>query len=344
MARLLIPTRNRPTSLLHVLRFIAEFYKGTEILIADGSTAEFKDRNGQNVDGLKAEMSIEYRQYPDELPLFNRLLDVIESTSDPFYVMGSDDDFPMMEVFEAAETRLRANGEFSTGLGALVHLRLFEDDVMNARIDVARPINGPTVERRMRAFSRWPYSTTYAISRRELLLERYKRAIKFSLPGFFDYAVGLLDCTMGKILALPKIGFICTRNYNHSYLRAEAPLIYLRKSEEVLGLRDRLAEDLRTYGGVDAAQAEETATLLISRRVAALSGAPPHRIVGFTEGTAFNSPTVQAEFKLFRDLFEENTKARSIYVDRLMYISRVILDNAHSDDNKGEKKFYETLT
>jgi glycosyltransferase domain-containing protein len=344
MARLLIPTRNRPTSLLHVLRFLARFYPGTAVLIADGSTPEFKERNRRSVDGLKGELEIEYRQYADEIPLFDRLLDVVETSSDPFFVMGSDDDFPLMEVFERAEARLRSDDGFSTGMGALVHLRLFEDEVMNARIDVARTIAGSTVEQRMRAFSRWPYSTTYAISRRDLLLERYRRATKFSLPGFFDYAVGLLDCTMGKMLALPMIGFICTRNYNHSYLRAETPLIYLRRSEEVLGLRDRLAEDVRTYGGVEADEADDLATLLINRRVAALSGVPPHRIVGFAESPSFNNPLVQTQFQLFRELFEDGTRARKTYLDRLMYVSKVILDNAHSDDNKGEKKFYEMLT
>ena len=45
MARLLIPTRNRPTSLMSVIAFLERFHPGTRVIVADGSADSYAHEN-----------------------------------------------------------------------------------------------------------------------------------------------------------------------------------------------------------------------------------------------------------------------------------------------------------
>ena len=164
MARLLIPTRNRPNSLHSVLRYLARFHRSTGVIVADGSEEFFQEVNRANVARLQQMLSIDYRPYAADFPLFERLLDVLRHESDDNFIMGSDDDFPMMDVLEDAEKFLQKESEYSTAMGALVHLRLESETDLTARLGVARPILVPTADKRARLFAAWPFSTTYLCS------------------------------------------------------------------------------------------------------------------------------------------------------------------------------------
>jgi glycosyltransferase domain-containing protein len=343
MAPIVLPTRNRPNSLEWVLRYYAKYYPGTRLIIADGSTERFKPLNRAVTDSVGTALEIEYLPYPDALPLFDRLIDVIRNCRDEFIIMGSDDDFPVMETLKKGENFLRKSPEFSTALGSLVHMRMFSPEVMNVRLDVVRQIGAKTPQSRVRQFSQWSFSTTYAVTRREHLLERYELAQRFFLAGFYDFIVGCHDAIRGKIRAMPEVGFFCTRNYNHSYLRATAPLVYLRKAEQVLEFNDYLIDELKQAGNISDEEAQEAARLAINRRVAALAGTPITRTAGFTEAPYFQHPTVQGQLKLFHEMFAEGTEARERYLERMQFILDAMKSNADSSDNEGEEEFYESL-
>lgn len=343
MAPIVLPTRNRPNSLKWVLRYYAEYYPGTKLIIADGSTERFKPLNRAVTEAVGSALEIEYLPYPDALPLFDRLIDVIRNCPDEFIIMGSDDDFPVLETLKKGEDFLRRSPEFSTALGPLVHLRMFSPEVMNVRLDVVRPINANAPQKRVRQFSLWSFSTTYAVTRREHLLERYELAQRFFLAGFYDFIVGCHDAIRGKIKAMPDIGFFCTRNFNHSYLRATAPLVYLRKAEQVLEFNDYLIEQLQQSGDTSHDEAQEVARLAINRRVAALAGAPITRSAGFNEAPYFQHPAVQGQLQLFHQMFAEGTDARERYQGRMQFILDAMKSNVDSNDNEGEEEFYESL-
>src|SRR5436853_309322 len=148
MARLLIPTRNRPTSLSGVLQFLQMFYPKAEVIVADGSEDHYKSVNRAVVERFRGALGVDYRPYPYELPFFERLLDVLRSESDPFFVMGSDDDFPMLDLLEDGERFLRNNSEFSTALGATIHITLQSRTSMTARLGFVRQIAVDTPDRR----------------------------------------------------------------------------------------------------------------------------------------------------------------------------------------------------
>jgi glycosyltransferase domain-containing protein len=340
--KLLIPTRNRPSALQHVLGYFARYYPTTQIIVADGSEDHHAVVNRATVARLRSAASIDYRPYAPDLPLFDRLLDVLRGLPDNYVAMGADDDFPLMDVLTKAKKFLELNADYSTAMGARVHLRLLADDSFEARIIVARSIAIDSRDRRARQYAQWPFATTYAVTRRQLLLERYERARELFLPGFYDFAVGIHDCMAGKIKAFPELGYLCTSNYGHSYLRPEAPLIFLRKSELVLKIMERIKYDLTTSGELDDAAARRIAEGLIENRIGELIGRPATKLKGFDDQPLFTNPLVLRQFQLFTELFSDGAEAHAQFRDKLLYISQATRANAKSNDNCGERTRYET--
>jgi glycosyltransferase domain-containing protein len=343
MAPLLIPTRNRPTSLSNVLRFLARYYPSSHVIIADGSDEDFKNHNRQNVEAFKNDLAIDYRPYPAEVSLFDRLLDVLRAQSSEFIIMGSDDDYPVMDVLGEAEALLLQNRDYCVAAGMLVSLTLDSPTELSAKLFLARTIAANDPLSRARQFAIWPFQTTYAVTRRDVLIERYERARKLFLVSFYDFSAGIQDCMHGKIKALAKVGFFRTLNYKHSYLRAESDLIFLRRSQQVLQTMHRFQRDLMHYAGLDEEAALEESERFIKHRIRELVGRPVHVLKDFESKRMFLSRTVQLQFELFEALFEKDTPIRKKYEEKLAFILSAIKANAQSDDNKGEKKKNETL-
>ncbi|HEX5226406.1 MAG TPA: TIGR00180 family glycosyltransferase [Bryobacteraceae bacterium] len=343
MARLLIPTRNRPTSLAGVLEFLRTFYPKAEVIIADGSEEHHKAQNRVVVDGFHRAPGIDYRPYPYELPFFDRLLDVLRSENDSFFIMGSDDDFPMLDVLNQGEWFLRQHDDYVTALGPTIYINLSAQGGTGAVLVVARQIAADSAERRIAQFAQWIFATTYAVTRREHLIERYERARTQFLIGFHDFMVGAHDCLVGKIRVLPSLGFVGTRNHNHSYIRPETGLSFLRRAQDVLGLAATLEADLQALAGMEPAAAARLSEALITRRIGMICGNPPHLKAGFRESNVFRHATVQAQFELFENLFRPDNAIRARYEDKLQFISAALRRSAASQDNKDEPTFVETL-
>lgn len=343
MTPLLIPTRNRPTALSNVLRYLSRFHDSTQVIVADGSNDTCKDHNRQTVEALKHDLAIDYRPYPVDLPLFDRLLDVLNGERSEFIIMGSDDDYPMMDTLAEAEAFLVEHKDYCVAAGMLVSLILDSPTKLKAHLFLARPIVSEFPHIRARDFSQWSFQTTYAVAKRDVLIGRYKRASKLFLTGFHDYSAGIHDCMHGKIQALPKIGFIRTKNYAHSYLKPEDDLSFLRHSDGVLRIVDQMTEDLLQEGGFNPAGARRLSEALIAHRIAELVGRPIHKTEGFEFKPIYLNRTVQKQFEIFDSLFESDTPVRRKYKEKLAFILSALKANARSDDNKGEQKTNETL-
>jgi len=340
--KLFIPTRNRPTSLSAVLAFLARFYPGTEVIVADGSSNAFKPSVAEAARSQSA-LDVDYRTYDYDLPFFDRILDVLRGLNDDLVIMGSDDDFPLIDALIGGARFLDAHPEYVTALGATVHFKLEEGPKLTARLGLGRPIRGRTAQQRAQAFAHWSFSTTYAVSRRAMLIERYERARELFLAGFFDFAVGLHDCTSGGIHGIPDVTFLATRNHNHSYLRAEAELVFLRRADDVLTLIEQFACDLSKVDRIPDVEAREVAAGLFKKRIAELCGYPPHKRTDFYSSRWYGDEVAQTQIKLFEEMFRADTPARQQFDERIRFVNDAMRANVESNDNKGERKFYETL-
>lgn len=343
MALLLIPTRNRPTGLGNMLGFISEFYPGSRILVADGSSDSFKPQNAAAVEKYRGSLELDYRPYPEDLGLFHRLLDVIKSIDDEYIIIGSDDDFPMLDSLAKFEKFLVNNPDYSTALGPLVNFKLESEDEMTTRIDLVRPLRADCPMKRARAFSNWPYPTTYAVARRDVLIARYERTSEMFLSGFFDFTVAVHDCMHGKIAAFPEVGFFATRNYNHSYLRPDDKLLVLRRADDILRAVEHITNDLMEKAGLDREAAENASADIINKRIAMLAGRHPRKTRTRAMDKFISMPVVQQQYKMFRELFEEGTETRTRYIEKLEAIMRALHSNAESQDNALEDRFCENM-
>lgn len=339
--RVIIPTRNRPTSLSGVVRYYEEFYPETEIIVADGSSDGYQQVNAETA--ARSTISVDYRAYDPEISLFDRLLQVLRTESDPYFVMAADDDYPILETMQKARIRLDRDPDAVCAGGFLVHVGVRPPDVANARLDPVRHLVAPTAGRRMQVFGQLPFTTTYAVARRERLLARYEFLKHWNVPGFLDLAVGLMDVADGKFLAVPDLGFICTRNTVHSYYRASDHLIYLRRASEVLELYHMLTRKLMEVDGMGEKDARGLIAGIINRRVAALAGAPPFLIAGFTERAPYRTELIDRTRQRFADLFTAGTSMRKTHERRLSFIAKGLQATLDSNDDAGAESKYETL-
>jgi glycosyltransferase domain-containing protein len=344
VATLFIPTRNRPTALGGVLGYLARFYPGARILLADGSAEAYRERNEACIAEFRVGLQLEHLQYPEEMGFFDRMTDALRQSSEPYFIMGADDDFPFLEAFEKGAAHMDRHPECAVAIGGCIRLNLSEPGRLRAVFRPVRPFPTASITERLDAFSRWPFPTTYALTRRDVLLKRFERGERSAVAGFYDFSVGICDLTMGTMKAFPELGYICTKNYNHSYFRSEDRLHFLRKSEMVIGIIDTIASDLVEHAQLDAAEAKRFAGMMIQRRIAFLTGPAAFKRKGFERTRSFRDEVLQENLRIFQDLFTEGTVARDRYGDRLAYILQVLKKNAASSDNTGEHGMYQNLS
>jgi hypothetical protein len=271
------------------------------------------------------------------------MLDVLRSESSELVIIGSDDDYPIMEILGKGVAFLHQNQDYSLAIGMLVNLQLNSPTELIAFPFFARPIAGDAPHLRASSYATWPFPTTYAVGRRDVVIERHERARELYHVVLFDWSSGIHDCLRGKIKPLPDIGFICTRNYTHSYLRPEAELVFLRRSDEVLQITDRFRRDLIRYAGLGEEEAKDRSAEIMKAFLRELLGRPVMSMRGFELRPMFANPIVQKQIDIFEQLFENGTPARKRYAERLAFILSDMKANAASDDNTGERRHYETM-
>lgn len=324
-----------------------EFYPETDIIVADGSKPEFQSRNRKTIQELKQNKTtniIDYRPFDYEIAFHDRILTVLREESDDFFVMGADDDFPLMDTLNSAESFLLKHSDYCTALGPTIKLTLKPLNRLFAHIDFARPITAKAADHRATEYAQWSFPTTYALTRREVLIERYERVRKHFLAGFVDFMIGIHDCMFGKLHAFPDLAYIRTAHYNHSYLRPDSQLIFLHRQEETRKLMTLIQQDLITYAHIDTKNAARVCDEIFKERIAELCGRPRYIMDDFVTSDLFNNKYIQQQYTLFQDIFEqEKSSQRLLYLDKLNFISTAMQTSLDSDDNKGEDSRIETL-
>lgn len=342
--KILIPTRNRPTSLRGLLEYLARFYPEAEVFVADGSTATFQMQNESYVRSVQQAGAprVDYQAFDEDMSLFERLSTVLRSLDDEFIAMNADDDYPIVENLLLAERRLAETPGAMFAGGHLIHININSTKSSIARLDAVRDITDSDVLTRLAMFGAFPFTTSYGVARRGLLLDRYDFLQTWTSPSFFDLAVGMMDLIHGTFVSVPEFAFICTRNEVHSYYRPEDGLAYLRNAAKVLDLNDRLVQRL-VSDGCDPQRTTEVVGQVIASRLAGVVGNPPFRLTGFRDNYPYNTAEMAHARGKFAELFTANTPERERYDDRLAFISDNVRHVLESTDNAGEQAVYGTL-
>lgn len=341
MVKLVIPTRNRPTSLSGVLEFLSRYYPNTDVLIADGSEPGYDAQYKSVVEKSRDRLRIEYRRYPVEMGYIERLLAVLESLDDEHIAIGADDDYPMMDTFNAGEEFLIQNPDYVTVVPTRVVFIVRRNGKLKARLKMSESVDSDDVKERVLHYSNSRFATTYATTKRRHLIERYRRFQDLFLVGFFDYQLGLHDCTMGKLHAIDDVGIITTRNFNHSYIRRDRSIWLGEIMPQVSTLRDILVRDL-VEQNMQSNDAEELATKAYSIQIAHhLAPHVDNRIANDVERLELTG--LQAEiYENYRAMFTAGTDMHERYFERMRMIVDQLVATTHSDDNADEPEKYAT--
>lgn len=341
MPRFIIPTRNRPASLAQLLKYLVKFYPGTRLLLADGSDPHVKPEVESVVSSYGSELELEYCSYPADLPFFERVLDAIDQTDDPFLAMGADDDYPLVDVYDRAERMIAARPEVANVVPGDVLLSLNSPDKMQVRLSPSRDIRAQSVTSRTKKYASWSFATSYGVTRREVLIERYKMLAQHNCPGFIDFQIGTNDAISGSILALDAIGTIRTHSYLHSFFRPTSALVFLRHADRILKYNDYLAKRLAD-SGVAIDESEALANRLVRDRVRELTGQSAPGLLGFTDSLNFRDPKLQEQFRIFYALFEDGQPEREEIREHLGFVGHSLRNEVAKDDYGGGNN-YETL-
>lgn len=339
MVVMLVPTRNRPTSLGLVLDYLGKFYPKTSLIIADGSADEYHSAYDAMLAEAPESLTIDYKRYAFDMPFLDRVRDVLLGLDHECVAMGADDDFPNMDMFNQGEVFLRDHPDYVSAMADTVNLALLEGGEMWARLNLVRPLEQESAQARIASYVPWHFSTTYATTRREHMLDRYKRLQGLFVPGFYDFSLGLHDCVAGKIKIFPEIGYFCTRNDNHSYVRLEAKSTVLHQSSNILKLMELTKSDL-TATGVDPTTAGRIAKWAYEQRVVEHCDKDGDRWRRRARSGVMSDPQVDRQIEQFRSVFTPNTKVRSTYEDRLRFAVDAMRANSVSNDNALEPKEY----
>lgn len=331
MATILIPTRNRPRSLAAVLGHLAANYPGTKVFIADGSTDEFRKENPRVVASTAEKLDVTLRQYPEKMPMLDRVLEALSIVDDRFVTFGADDDFLNVALFNEGERYLLANPLCSLAMGYRINLTYSESSVVNATLFHAFPIefHGPLA--RMKYFSEWSYATTYSISRREHLISRY--SFIYNLPvvyGFMDFVMGIYDLAKGRIKVFNDIGCISTKVHFENYVRSNNLLSFIHQSAEVLRVQELIHDVLVRYGRLSYSRAEKESRRLVHRRIGELTGCKLPNMFNFFQSAHYQDPIVQNQVQTFNSVFVPNTSANHKYWNSIMmayqYFTSIVRD------------------
>ena len=308
MATILIPTRNRPESLIFVLRYFAERYPGTRVFIADGSTGEHREGNRQVVAQVDSELDVELRQYPEELPLLQRIVDALSEAGDEYITMGADDDFLNVDLLRRCEDFLRSAPDYSLAMGYRFDLDYRKRKFTRCTMFHSFSVEMPGVLERMRHFGEWSYATTYSLARRDHLIERYERFRDVPMIfGFMDFIVGMHDVARGKFKVFDELACVSTKNKTHDYMRSGEVLSILHQSQEILKLREMLQADLESYGQMAPEDAKKESKKIIFRRIGELTGHRLPNMLGFADSPHFKDPVVLGQLHTFSKVFTPGT-------------------------------------
>lgn len=337
MPTLLIPTRNRPASLQQVLEFLARFHPGSRVIVADGSDVDYSERYLETIAAHSERLQLDYRRYESDLPYLERVLDVLGSIGDEFVAMGADDDFPNMDVLDNAELVLRSDATISVALATNVNITLAWNGHIQALPKLAPDILEVEAKHRIKRYELIGPPTTYALARRSHLIERYKSLQALFVPSVIDLSIGLADCIAGKIKAVEGFGYFITRNFNHTYLRRNSTMEFMKEGPQIFALIESAAANLET-SGYEPGEAWGIASSTYARKVTSLCDASPESRRYEAEAEFLESEVGQRQERMFSDLFSSDNPVRTAYSEKLRFVLDAVRKNSQTEDNKDELK------
>lgn len=222
MLTIVIPTLNRPSFLLRLLRYYAKQGLDYQIVVADSSQLD-KQIPLLTIEALVKEgLNLEYRQISNDILYVEKLLGVLSDVKTKYVALGADDDFFVPGTLADAIAFLNAHPEYSAFHGKAVAFSVHEASRTNKIVSTIkypqRGVEGPTgVERLIDSMSN--YTTTwYSVHRTDLLYSNLKMISDVTDDYLLlEMALSNLDVIQGRIKKTNRLFMARQRDAHKDY-------------------------------------------------------------------------------------------------------------------------------
>ncbi len=166
---IIIPTFNRPYCLGRILEYYDKCGKDFEIIVADSSSDENKEKN-KKIIALFTNLNISYlSDYPSEINPFQKWCDALNRVESKYCVFCADDDFITPNGIDQSVGFLEKNPKFTTAHGRYIHFELKDDKTGKPQFYwktpwICKSITCENLEDRLKFFFSNFYSDTYVYS------------------------------------------------------------------------------------------------------------------------------------------------------------------------------------
>jgi glycosyltransferase domain-containing protein len=206
MLTIVVPTRDRPTFILRLLRYYSKLGVKIQIIVCDSSTPDKQLKSSTIESLLKTGLNLRYDVYPADTPFTEKLLKTVKSVETEYIVLGADDDFFIPKTLTDAVDFLDTHPDYS-----VFHGEAFTFNVLaNGNYPAYGMMNvvGQYPQRAIEHSSSserlldglMNYTTTwYSVHRSNLLLKNISRIDDLGIDiSFMELILFSLDMIQGK--------------------------------------------------------------------------------------------------------------------------------------------------
>jgi len=248
---LIIPTYNRPTHLLRLLRYIFSFKPSFRILILDSSNADVQEFNSSTLSHQAGE--VEHIRFDPSIDVSSKFEQGIAMVKTPYCSFCADDDIVFVDSVMACIKYLEANPDYTAAHGYYFNFQFGERVVISSVVYWRDALTADVPLMRLVALMKNYEAVAYATYRTEVLRSIFSLARRVNTVLCRELLLGAATVLNGKVYRLPQFYYGRSTDASHP-LESWHPHEILANSPEILlndyvRYREALLEYLQPING-----------------------------------------------------------------------------------------------
>ena len=200
---LVIPTYNRPDSLVRLLCVLRTFEYSGRILIADSSSDEIKQLNKRRASEWDA---ISHVEFPSDIAPFRKFSKSMALTETQLVMLLADDDMAFPDGLSECVSFLNANPTYSAAHGIYLNYTISDCGIRVPHIEYDSPsITADDPFDRLNSLLENYQALTYAVQRKECAVKAFENASKLDDILWQELTGGSITALEGPVKRLPII-------------------------------------------------------------------------------------------------------------------------------------------
>lgn len=198
---IIIPTYNRTDYLKRILDYYSDFRGDFEIIVADSSSKENKNKNRETIKSF-SNITVSYlADYPEDINPWYKFEDALKSVLTKYVVFCGDDDFVVPAGIKKAKEFLEENLNFTVAHGNYIGFFAKNNSFAWKVVSDFQSIELPDAQSRLvEHLSNYSISTFYGVHRTDFLKMIFEETRKFTNDNRFgELLPSVLTLIYGKM-------------------------------------------------------------------------------------------------------------------------------------------------